>query len=403
MSLIQNSKIITKRQIIMKTINNKKLCLLSALFALGSYSTVTANSLEKMADQWYIGGSVGFSSMNPDGSDTTWKTSDKKDIAKKLYIGTDVSRQIGLEAFWADFGEAKMKSTTGETGAIGYTAVGANVVYNPPIKFAGIRPLGKLGVAKFKNKDKGAVTSQQNNKLTIFGGLGAEYDLTRNVALRAEYEYYDKDISQINVGVNWSPRYRDHSFISQQQRVVQKPLPVAKKEPNVINIHVPPQPVPKPRIVYREAPKPKVIYKPAPKPRIVYRPAPKPPVAQYKEIHKTLSGGSHFDSGSAKLTYDGRNTLDRLAQDLNAFTLKSIRVVGHTDSVGTAQSNLSLSYARANSVAAYLASRGVNRQLINTQGLGETQPIADNRTHQGRAQNRRVEIRIKGSSRVRVR
>jgi len=383
----------------MKTINNKKLCLLSALFALGSYSTVTANSLEKMADQWYIGGSLGLSSMDPDGSDTTWRTSDKKDIAKKLYIGTDISRQIGLEAFWADFGEAKMKSTTGETGKIGYTAVGANIVYNSPIKFAGIRPLGKLGVAKFKNKDKGAVTSQQNNKLTIFGGLGAEYDLTENLTLRSEYEYYDKDISQFNVGVNWSPRYRDHSFISQQQG---KSLPVAKKEPNIINIHVPTQPVPKPRVIYRPAPKPQIIYKPAPKPRIVYRPAPKP-VAQYKDIHKTLSGGSNFDSGSAQLTDNGRNALDRLVQDLNEFTLKSVRVVGHTDSVGSAQSNLSLSYARANSVAAYLDSRGINRQLINTQGLGETQPIADNRTNQGRALNRRVEINIKGTSRVRVR
>ncbi|HIP94665.1 MAG TPA: OmpA family protein, partial [Leucothrix sp.] len=102
-------------------------------------------------------------------------------------------------------------------------------------------------------------------------------------------------------------------------------------------------------------------------------------------------------------TPDGRNTLNRLAQDLSKQTIKSIRIVGHTDSIGSSQSNLSLSYARANSVAAYLASRGVNRQLINTQGLGETRPVANNRTTRGRALNRRVEITVKGAARIRIR
>lgn len=389
----------------MKTQTNKthnlriKLNTLCSLAALGSImalsslsAPVNASPLGKLADQWYIGGGVGVSSMDPDGGDT-WKTSNGKDLSKKVYIGTDISRQIGLEAFWADFGDAKLKSNTGEKGKVHYTAVGANVVYNSPVKFAGLRPLAKLGVAKFTNKDKGTVTSKQNNKLTIFGGVGAEFDLTENLSLRSEYEYFDKDISQLSVGVNWSPKYRDHSFISRQNNISQKPAPVFEKQPNVINVYVPPAPKPQTRVIHAPKPKARIVYKPAP---VV---APK-----YKVIHKTLSGGSHFNSGSAQLTLDGRNVLNKLARDLSQQTrTQSIRVVGHTDSIGSVQSNLSLSYARANSVANYLSQRGINRQLINTQGLGESSPVADNRTNQGRAQNRRVEITVKGESRIRIR
>ncbi len=363
----------------------------------GIISSVTANPLEKLSDQWYIGGSLGISDMDPDGGNT-WKTTDNKDMSKKIYVGTDVSRQVGLEAFWADFGEARLKSNIGESGKVHYQAIGANVVYNSPVKFAGIRPLGKLGVAKFSNKDKGAVNSKQNNKLTVFGGIGAEYDLTENFTLRSEYEYFDKDISNLSVGVNWSPRYRDHSFISEQNRIQKQPVNTKKPPENIINVYVPPQPVVQPVV----KPQPIVIQRAAPKPVVIQKPV-APPAPQYKIVHKTLSGGSHFDSGSAQLTLDGRNALDRLAQDLNNQMIKSIRVVGHTDSIGSNQANLSLSYARANAVAAYLASRGVNRQLITTQGLGETRPIADNRTERGRALNRRVEITVKSVAKIRIR
>ena len=383
----------------MKSLTTKNNFLFSNLIALGSavvlvsiISSVIANPLEKLSDQWYVGGSMGFSDMDPDGGDT-WKTKDGKGLSKKIYIGTDISRQIGLEAFWADFGEAKLESNTGDTGKVHYQAIGANVVYNSPVKFLGLRPLGKLGVAKFSNKDKGAVNSQQNNKLTVFGSIGAEFDLTENLTLRSKYEYFDKDISNMSVGVNWSPKYRDHSFISQQNRIQKQPTPVKKvPDNNIVNVFVPQRAAAKPQPIVIQRPRPKVIHRPAP-----------PPTPQYKIVHKTLSGGSHFDSGSAQLTPDGRNTLNRLAQDLSKQTIKSIRIVGHTDSIGSSQSNLSLSYARANSVAAYLASRGVNRQLINTQGLGETRPVANNRTTRGRALNRRVEITVKGAARIRIR
>ena len=356
--------------------------IIPCIIALSSISTTlcAAPSLGHLADHWYIGGSLGQSNMAPDGGDT-WRITGDTDLAKKIYVGTDISRQVGLEAFWGDFGSADLTSKTNKSGKVNYKAVGANIVYNSPYKIAGVRPLGKLGVAKFNNKDKGDVVSKQNNMLTIFGGIGAEYDLSPNLTLRSEFEYYDKDINQFNVGVNWSPRYRDHSFFVRQQ--------VKLVEPEIIEKTV-------------EVPVEKIVKVPVyiPKPIYVPKPVAKPKPLQYKVVHKTLSGGSHFASGSSSLTFDGKDALNRLAQNLRneKLSVKSILIVGHTDNVGSHQMNQVLSYNRANAVADYLAAKGVNRQLIHTQGAGETRPIANNDSEQGRAQNRRVEITIKGSS-----
>lgn len=380
----------------MKTIIQQKTIIILCLLMLnGMSSSALANPLGNLADQWYIGGSLGQSNMNPDGG-TTWSITDDSDIAQKLYIGKDVSSVLSLEAFWADFGDAKLTSNTNKKGAVNYKAIGANVVYKAPFNIAGLRPIGKLGVARFNNSDKGDVSSTQKHMLTIFGAVGAEYNLSDKLKLRAEYEYYDKDINQFNIGVNWSPQSRGHSFIAKQQ----EPIPVPQK-PRIVYV---PQPAPKPIIIEKPViiEKEIIIHKPAPKPIIIHKPAPKP---QYRVVHKTLSGGSHFASGSAKLTFDGKDALNALAQDIHnrKLSLKSIQIIGHTDSVGSEQSNRVLSFNRANTVANYLATRGVNRSIIRTQGKGESEPIANNKTAQGRAQNRRVEIAIKGSSRQMIR
>ena len=353
---------------------------------------INANPLGNLSNHWYIGGSLGQSNMDPDGGNA-WKTDDGTDIGKKIYIGTNVSPQLGLEAFWANFGDAEMKSNANTRGAVNYNAIGASVVYKPLYSISGIRPMGKLGVAKFNNSDKGEVSSKQKNLLTIFAGIGAEYDLTHNLKLRTEYEYYDKDINQFSVGVNWSP-------LSTPRVIRPRPAP-RYQEPKVIYV---PQQAPDPIIVEKPIfiEKPIIIRQPAPKPMIIHQPVSQPP--QYRTVHKTLSGGSHFTSGSAHLTFDGKDALNRLAQDLRnqSLKVKSIRIIGHTDNVGSHRANRALSLSRANSVAVYLSSRGVNRGVINTQGMGESQPIANNRTKNGRAQNRRVEITIQGAARERV-
>ena len=88
-----------------------------------------------------------------------------------------------------------------------------------------------------------------------------------------------------------------------------------------------------------------------------------------------------------------QTTLNEVAQTLSAYPSTYIDVYGHTDSIGTDAYNMTMSQNRAQSVANYLSSRNVAAARIATQGFGESQPIASNETEQGRAANRRVEIR----------
>lgn len=103
---------------------------------------------------------------------------------------------------------------------------------------------------------------------------------------------------------------------------------------------------------------------------------------------------AEFDVDSATIRPAFRSTLDEVAQTLSNYDETYVDVYGHTDSDGSDAYNLGLSQRRAQSVADYLVARGVNRARIETQGFGESQPIATNATPEGKQQNRRVEIRI---------
>ena len=101
-----------------------------------------------------------------------------------------------------------------------------------------------------------------------------------------------------------------------------------------------------------------------------------------------------FAVNSSDISPAMRNSLDGVAQSLVNYPNSLVDVMGHTDSTGSDQYNLDLSQRRAMAVTNYLASRGVARARIESIGYGEQYPIADNTTEAGRAQNRRVEIRI---------
>ena len=141
-------------------------------------------------------------------------------------------------------------------------------------------------------------------------------------------------------------------------------------------------------------PEPKPMMKPEmkPAPAPAPKPAPKPVVEKV-----TMAADTHFDFDKSALKPDGKARLDDLVGKLKAVNLEVIIAIGHTDSIGTKAYNQKLSVRRANSVKAYLVSKGIEANRIYTEGKGETQPIADNRTREGRAKNRRVEIEVVGT------
>lgn len=117
-------------------------------------------------------------------------------------------------------------------------------------------------------------------------------------------------------------------------------------------------------------------------------------VRQGDELLLNMPSGITFDTDSYAIKPEFRSTLDRIAETLASYNQTYVDVYGHTDLVGSDAYNLTLSKNRAESVAGYLATHGVARARIGTQGFGESQPVASNDTEAGRQQNRRVEIKL---------
>jgi len=122
-------------------------------------------------------------------------------------------------------------------------------------------------------------------------------------------------------------------------------------------------------------------------------PAPQPPAA----TKVTYAADAFFDFDKAVLKPEGKAKLDDLVGKVQGINLEVIIAVGHTDSVGTDAYNQKLSVRRAEAVKAYLVSKGIEKNRVYTEGKGEKQPVADNKTAEGRAKNRRVEIEVVGT------
>ena len=138
---------------------------------------------------------------------------------------------------------------------------------------------------------------------------------------------------------------------------------------------------------------------PAPAPAVTPAPAPKPVVAPTSE-KVTYAADAFFDFDKSTLKPEAKAKLDDLVSKMSGINLEVIIAVGHTDSVGTDAYNQKLSVRRAEAVKAYLVSKGLEKNRVYTEGKGKKQPIADNKTAEGRAKNRRVEIEVVGTRAV---
>ncbi|MBU3539981.1 outer membrane protein OmpA [Polynucleobacter sp. UB-Tiil-W10] len=123
-----------------------------------------------------------------------------------------------------------------------------------------------------------------------------------------------------------------------------------------------------------------------------------PAAAGVSQSKITLQADTLYDFNKSDLKPEGKATLDKIAADLSKIKLEVIIAVGNTDSVGTDAYNMALGQRRAQSVKAYLVSKGVDGSRIYTESKGKSNPVASNATAEGRAKNRRTDIEVVGTA-----
>jgi OOP family OmpA-OmpF porin len=147
---------------------------------------------------------------------------------------------------------------------------------------------------------------------------------------------------------------------------------------------------------------------PQPEPPAPAAAAPAEPVAPPQQLAEpapapmpeklSLSTDALFNFDKSDLRPDAKAELDNLLERMRASNVDEINLVGHTDSIGTDEYNQKLSERRADAVKAYLVSQGMPAEKIHTEGRGEREPIADNKTKEGRQENRRVDVAVAGTT-----
>jgi OOP family OmpA-OmpF porin len=144
---------------------------------------------------------------------------------------------------------------------------------------------------------------------------------------------------------------------------------------------------------------PDLVPKPAAAPAPAPAAPPPPPPAKPKPVAEkiTFAADVLFDFDKSVIKPAGKAKLDELAAKVKDINLEVVIAIGHTDSIGSDAYNQKLSVRRAESVKAYLVSKGIEPNRVYTEGKGKKQPVASNKTKEGRAKNRRVEIEVIGT------
>ncbi len=231
----------------------------------------------------------------------------------------------------------------------------------------------------------------------------AEY-LENDLSIRSNQLLKDRQVGGAVVNVNG----RDATLtgivvsVSRSQEIEQivATLPGIRLVDNQLRISqakiIKAAPEPGPEKVTALEPIPEPEPEPVPEIALAPEPEPKAQAEVVEELLQTLDlSGITFLSGSNEITPQGKLILDEVVNVLAEHTEFDVVIEGHTDSVGDDNLNFELSQQRAQSVLNHLASTGIQAERLTAAGLGESQPIADNDTKEGRSLNRRIEFTVR--------
>ena len=305
----------------------------------------------------YIGGGVGLSKLKPDSSCPCMTITDQNDTAFNLFAGIDISKRFSAEAYVSNLGSASVDFLGQGVGEIDYRVAGVSGLfyfinhYDPDAQWDDEGFFSREGTSLYLRVGAGVLQNSadvvdydQDYSEHFSAGLGIEHGFRNGLALRLEADFYDTDAQQISASV-----------LKRFGRV----------EP----------------------------FNPAP---LISEPVPQAPqataIVDEKPVAKIELPTVYFEFARHELTSQTREKLDAFAEVLIAESDLSVMLSGHADAIDTDEFNMRLSNRRAQATFDYLVALGVAADRLDTQGFGESQPVATNDTEAGRALNRRVEI-----------
>lgn len=331
----------------------KKTVISTAL--LGALLSMSAAQASEFAGSW-IGAKVGSNSSNLTGLDTQRATTYGIEAGHNWDMGGFL---LGADIF-ADFNDKK----THNPGAVNYGSDAYGLDAKLGLDAGNWLPYAKLGYVR--TDGKGFAIGGTDVHL----GLGVEYKFAPSWSLAGEYTTSSAKTglnklnnNNLTLGINY--------YFGAPSAAPAAVAAVAKEEP---------------KPVAKAAPAPKEVWK------II------------KEEKPVRIEGASFDTNSAKLKPTADGKLQQVVEFATKYPEANLEVTGHTDDRGSDSYNQKLSEKRAAAVKSNLVKKGITADRISANGLGETMPVADNKTKAGRAANRRVEVQytVREEKKVRV-
>ncbi len=311
-------------------------------------TSVLAIATHANASDFYVGGKAGYSLL--DNKCTIGNLCEEEDFAAGIYGGLNANDYFGFEVGYDWLGDFASDYGTGTKVDGGIEAF----TFAPKLRYpmGALAVYGKAGVASVRHDEFGRETS-------LMGALGFDYKITDSLTTRLEYQHINDVFSDtLNDKTNLDTLFLGLAYH------------FGGSEPEA----------PEPAVVVEE---PKEVVKVEPKPE------PKKETRLFKEFRTGL-----FASDSVQLSQSSLADFDKIIESMAAFPQATLKVVGHTDATGSAEYNQQLSEKRAQAVADYIISNGVDASRVQAVGAGMDNPKASNKTAAGRTENRRVEVII---------
>ncbi len=304
-------------------------------------------------EHWYGGFGYGPSSVKPESeSGNPYRVSDNTSSGVRLHIGLPLGKRLAAELQYSDLGQADIALETNDNpdarvGGIHYFAPAAVATYKVWPKSWNYNLFGKYGLSFMQHEANGNIDYEEVNQAQVMFGIGGLWGASQHLQLRLDLDSFSRDAQHLAFSLQYQ--------FGRNSKTLLERLDTQAGIPQINNSEVD---------------------------------------RAIADIDQINVPNIEFETGSSELTDESQTIIEQLAVVLKKYPNISIQINAHTDNVGTEQFNEELALKRAESVKAAIISLGLSEARLITQGHGERLPIMDNATALGRAQNRRVEIKV---------